>query len=94
MNQKVYENLVISIIKYQESIIGPIAIERATSVTDLKLNWADKSVQITGDPMKVIDQLVEQYRQLFGQISVEVCKEAVGRLAQQLLPEQVPASLR
>jgi len=42
----------------------------------------------------VIDGLVEVYKALFGQISVEVCKEAVGRLAQQLSPEQMPASLR
>jgi len=94
MNEQVYSSLVVSIIEHQESIIGPIAVERASSVTGLSIDWPKKTVQITGEPMKVIDDLVDQYKTLFGQISVEVCKEAVGRLAQQLSPEQMPASLR
>ncbi len=94
MNENVYQQLAKSIIEHQESIIGPVAIERANVVEGLELDWPHKDVKITGNPMSVIDQLVEQYKALFGQISVEVCKEAVGRLAQQLSPDQMPASLR
>lgn len=90
----VYSQLAVNIITHQESIIGPVAIEQAKSVSGLKLDWGKKEVAITGDKAKVIDKLVDQYKTLFGQISVEVCKEAVGRLAQQLSPEQMPASLR
>lgn len=89
-----YTKFVRSIIEHQESIIGPLAVEQAKSVTGLSVDWAKKAVTISGEPTKVIDALVEQYKQLFGQISVEVCKEAVGRLAQQLSSDQMPASLR
>ena len=94
MNDNIYLQIVKSIIEHQESIIGPVAIERAKAVEGLSLDWPSKKVEIKGNPMNVIDQLVEQYKSLFGQISVEVCKEAVGRLAQQMAPDQIPASLR
>ena len=94
MNNQVYEELVVGIVERQESIIGPVAIEQAKSVDGLSVDWSKKAVTITGEPTKVIDALVEQYKQLFGQISVEVCKEAVGRLAQQLSSDKIPASLR
>ena len=90
----VYAQIADKIITQQEIIIGPVAVERAKSVSGLDVDWTNHKVTITGDGSKVIDDLVEQYKTLFGQISVEVCKEAVGRLAQQLSPEQMPASLR
>lgn len=90
----VYAELTKSIITHQESIIGPVAVERAKTVSGLSVDWAAKTVQISGEPKDVINHLVEQYKALFGQISVEVCKEAVGRLGQKMSPEQMPASLR
>lgn len=90
----IYGQIAEQIISHQEAIIGPVAIEQAKVITGLSLDWPNKTVTITGDEPAVIDRLVEQYKQLFGQISVEVCKEAVGRLSQQLTPEQLPASLR
>jgi nitric oxide reductase large subunit len=90
----VYADIAAKIIAQQETVIGPVAIEQAKQVKGLSLDWSKKSVSISGNESKVIDELVDQYKTLFGQISVEVCKEAVGRLAQQLSPDQMPASLR
>ncbi len=90
----IYSQLVVKIIEQQESVIGPVAVERAQAVKGLVIDWPAKQVVINQSPMPVIDELVKQYKMLFGQISVEVCKEAVGRLSQQLTPEQIPASLR
>lgn len=90
----VYSQLAESIISRQETVIGPIAVERARVVNGLTLDWANHTVSITGDKKSVVDELVEQYKALFGQISVEVCKEAVGRLGQKMSPDQMPASLR
>lgn len=90
----IYAQIVQKIIEHQESIIGPVAVERAVAVKGLVVDWANKSVSISGEPKTVIDQLVEQYKTLFGQISVEVCKEAVGRLAGQMSADQMPTSLR
>ena len=94
MDQDIYNQLAKSIIEHQEAIMGPVAVQQAMQVQNMSVDWGAKSVVIKADPLMAIDKLVDQYKVLFGQISVEVCKEAVGRLAQQLTPEQMPASLR
>jgi hypothetical protein len=90
----IYAQMAQKIIAGQELIIGPVAIEQAQSIKGLDLDWGKHEVTISGNGLAIIDLLVEQYQELFGQISVEVCKEAVGRLAQQISPEQMPVSLR
>jgi len=89
-----YAKIIVAIVKEQEAVIGPVAIEQARLVPGLTIDWNTKEATMTQDPKQTIDMLVEQYRALFGKISVEVCKEAVGRLAQQLTPDQMPSSLR
>lgn len=89
-----YSSIAIAIIEGQEKVIGPVAVSQAQQVDGLQIDWNTKKVTISQDPKNVIDGLVEQYKVLFGKISVDVCKEAVGRLAQQLSPDQMPASLR
>jgi len=88
-----YARIIERIIKQQESIIGPIAIEQAERVHNLKLDWGKKDVEVLGDGAKVIDDLVEQYKELFGKISVEVCKEAAGPLINQLPKDNLPKAL-
>lgn len=82
------------IIERQEAIIGPVAVERAQQVKGLKIDWTKHDVDITGDSNAAIDALVEQYKELFGQLAVETCKEAVGRDLAQLPPDKVPSTLK
>lgn len=89
-----YSDIAIAIIKEQEKVIGPVAVSQAEQVDGLKVDWKEKKVTISKEPKLVINHLVDQYKTLFGQISVEVCKEAVGRLQQGMSPEQLPTSLR
>lgn len=89
----VYEQIVERIIKQQESIIGPVAVEQAEHVHNLKVDWGKKDVQVSGDGAKVVDELVEQYKELFGKISVEVCKEAAGSLINKLPEGKLPKTL-
>jgi len=89
----VYAQIAEKIIKQQESVIGPVAIEQAEAVSGLSLDWSKKEVKISGDGAKVIDRLVEQYKELFGQISVEVCKEAAGSLINKLPAGKHPKAL-
>jgi hypothetical protein len=89
----VYSQIVERIIKQQESIIGPIAIEQAEHVHNLKVDWSKKDVEVTGDGAKVIDDLVDQYKELFGKISVEVCKEAAQPLIKKLPEGKLPKTL-
>jgi hypothetical protein len=92
---RLFAHIVERIISQQESIIGPIAVERAKLVKKLNLDdWSKHSVSVSGDPSAAIDELVERYKELFGQIAVETCKEAVSNLISQLPAEEQPKSLR
>lgn len=90
---EVYAEIVERIIKQQQSIIGPIAVEQAEHIPGLKVDWDKKQISITGDPDKVIDSLVNQYKELFGKISVEVCREAAEPLINKLPKDHLPKSL-
>jgi hypothetical protein len=90
----VYEQIVVKIVSNQEAIIGPVAIERAAQVPHLQLDWKNRAASIDGNETQTIDKLVEVYKELFGQISVEVCKEAVSSLMTQLSPDQLPETLK
>lgn len=92
MNNEVYEDLVASIVSAQLEIIGPVAIDQANLVEGITVT-KDLKVTIEKEPLAAISALVQQYKTLFGQISVDVCKEAVGRVAH-LSAEMLPASLR
>jgi hypothetical protein len=89
----IFLTIVQRIIKEQELVIGPLAWEEAQKVKGLKI---DKKNQITleGKELDVVDRLVKQYERLFGQASVEVCKDAVKDLVYEMPKDQVPAILK
>lgn len=91
---EVYSQIAVKIIKGQEAIIGPVAIEQAQRVKGMKIEWDKKEVTITGDPADAIDDLIEKYKELFGQISVEVSKEAVSSLVGHLPADGLPETLK
>ncbi len=90
---EVYAEIAQRIIKQQETIIGPVAVEQAEQIPNLKVDWGKHQVSVSGDGAKVIDELVKQYKKLFGQISVEVCKEAAEPLINKLQASQLPKTL-
>jgi hypothetical protein len=87
-----YEQAAEKIIKEQENIVGPLALEQAKKASGLEVD--DHIVKFTGDRLKALDSLVEQYKQLFGQTSVEVCKDAAQSFFTKLPPNQIPSLLR
>lgn len=90
----IFNQIAQKIIEQQESIIGPVAVERAKLVAELDIDWARQTVGVGGNPQDTINKLVEQYKELFGQIAVESCRQAVGQYLSQLTAEQLPSSLR
>lgn len=90
----IYSKIVEKIIEQQEAIIGPIAVQQAEKVKALTIDWPQHDVGVSGSPQAAIDQLVEQYKELFGQIAVETCKEAAATYLAKLTPEQLPPSLK
>ena len=81
------------IIEQQEAIIGPVAVERARQVKELVVDWPRHEIDIDGNPQQAIDGLVEKYKELFGQIAVQVSREAAASFLAQLPADQQPKSL-
>lgn len=88
-----YSQIVSQIIKDQEDIIGPIALEQAKKINGLTITSLD-NITISGDAKDVLSNLVDQYSKLFGKASIEVCKEAMRDSKSTLKPEEVPEILR
>ncbi len=76
-----YAQMAEKIIKAQEGIIGPVAVEQAGKVSGLKVDWTKRDIQFSGSKKDVLEKLVEQYKTLFGQASVEMCKDAIRSLS-------------
>lgn len=89
-----YRSIVLEIVQGQEQIIGPIAVEQASSINGITLNWDSKSVELSGDPKQIINNLIGSYKDLFGQISVEVCRQAAHKVSGKLSSDQLPSLLQ
>lgn len=88
-----YLELAKKIIKAQEDIVGPVALEQAKKVSGLKLGSSSQDVSLEGDKKDTVNRLVKQYEGLFGQVSIEVCKRAVHTLSTPLPKDQLPPLL-
>lgn len=86
-----YNDLAFKIIKRQEDIIGSLAWIEAKKVDGIIVE--NQEVVIKGNGKLVIENLVKQYEKLFGQVSIEVCKDAARPLLQKINKEDVPAIL-
>ena len=81
------------IIKAQQSVIGPIALDQARRVNGLIIT-APNDVTISGNPKKILSELVDKYAEFFGQASVEVCKDAVREMTPPIPPADLPDILK
>lgn len=92
----IFSDIAVKIIEEQEGIIGPMAIEEAKKVPGLHIDWQKQQHHVTfhGNKSDLIEKLVEQYREIFGQISIDACKDAVQALIGKLPADQVPRLLR
>jgi len=90
---EIFAQLAEKIIREQETIIGPVAFEQAQKVPGLKIDPQLHDIRIEGNKKEVLGKLVKQYELLFGQTSVEVCREAVKGIISQVPKDQVPPML-
>ncbi len=90
----VFAQMASKIIKDQQAIIGPVAFEQARKVPGLKVDDQKHEVMLEGNEKEILGNLVEKYKGLFGQASVEVCKDAVRNMLSQVPPDSIPALLR
>lgn len=84
------------IISAQSEVIGPVAYDLAHNVPGLQFNEQKIVVSVNGDQKNVLSALVKQYSSLFGQSSIEICKDALHSidppLDASLLPEELTFS--
>jgi len=90
----IYEQIAVRIIQGQEAIIGPVAIEQASQVEGLKIDWDNHKVSVGDNKVGAIEALIQKYKDLFGHISVEVSKQAASSLMSQLPADGLPKSLK
>jgi autonomous glycyl radical cofactor GrcA len=88
----IFSQIVDKIIKEQEGIIGPIALEQAQKVPGLKID-NENHINIEGDKKSTLENLVKQYEKLFGPASIEVCRDAVKGIIGQAPQDQIPQLL-
>jgi len=81
------------IIREQEGIIGPVAYEQATKVPGISIDKTNHNITLNGDKKIIVENLVKQYEQLFGKISIAICKEAVRGIIINAPADQVPQIL-
>lgn len=86
--------LATAIIKEQELVVGPLAWVEANKVSGLTVKDHTISVKDGGEGKKVLESLVKQYGNLFGQASIEVCKDAVKKLLAGVDKKDVPEILQ
>lgn len=64
-----YISLISEIITKQAVILGPdIALLKARNVLGLMIDETGKVIDVKGDPSAVVEQLIDEYVQLSGQI--------------------------
>ncbi len=92
-NIDLYNQIAAYIIKEQQYIIGPIAITQANKVPGLHIQDIN-DIKLEGDGKTIIQGLVERYSKLFGQASVQICKEAIEPLQGKIEPQDLPDILK
>jgi hypothetical protein len=85
----IYQEIAKKIIKEQQIVIGPLAVNQANKVAGLHVKSAD-DLSIEGNGKEVIGKLVEQYAKFFGDASIIVCKDAAAQLLSQVKSEDMP----
>ena len=89
----IYAEIVDRIIKEQQSIIGPLALDQARKVEGVTVS-DENQIKVVGNGKAVIEHLVSQYEKFFGRASVEVCKDALSPIKDKLASIDLPDVLK
>ena len=82
------------IIEHQQAIIGPVALSQANKVTGLAISDTGTVSVKDKNPESAVNDLVHRYEDLFGQASVEVCKDAIREIHPPIPSDELPQVLR
>ena len=88
-----FEDMASKIIKEQQTIIGPLALREANKVVGLKVTSIDNIV-IEGNSKEILQKLVEQYAKLFGNASIQLCREVTEQYSSDIPDADKPDFLK
>jgi hypothetical protein len=94
MNPKPFNEMIIKIITEQENIIGSLAVEQAKKVNGLNVDWPNHQITVNGNEKIIIDSLIKQYEKIFGQASIQICKEVASSYLGKLSSNEIPTILQ
>ncbi len=89
---EIYEILAKAIIDEVNRIVGPVAIMQANTVKGL--NATTKKIQIKGDPIKIISNLIEAYKTIMGDVAITLAKRGAKAILEKNPGLKVPKELR
>lgn len=94
-NDELFNQILVGIIKRQVRIAGNVAWQEVKKIPEIVvLDEAVFKISIIGDPKKVIDQLLQRYKNLFGYVAIRVSRNAVYNLTTKLSMDLVPDNLK
>ncbi len=88
----IYGKIASKIIQDQTMIMGPLAMHIAGRVAGLSFNGDE--VAFASDPMLVLNNLVGEYKKIFGDASVEICKESAHNISVNVSGTELPEILK
>jgi hypothetical protein len=89
----VYSVIATHILKEQLSVIGPLAFDQAKMVSGVMIDNGN-IINIKGNGKEVLTNLVMQFEKLFGQASIEACKDAVKEAGVTISDKDLPDILK
>lgn len=81
IENELYNKILREILKRQREIIGPLAITQAKTVKGINISGDEVDIIEGVDQKKVLSNLVIAYSNIFGNVSIEVCKDAVKNIS-------------
>ncbi len=90
-----YPNEIFSkIILEQSNIVGQnLARSRALSTGGVKFT-DEATLEINGDPKKLLDSLINAYGEIFGKASMDVCVDVLSRMSYSEIEPFLPENLK
>jgi hypothetical protein len=89
----IYSTLATHILQGQLAMIGPLAINQAKAVEGISVD-EDNKITIKGNGKDILGGLVKQFELLFGNASIEACKDAVKEASVTISDKDLPDILK
>ena len=89
-----FMTLIKMIVSVHKELIGPYAIQVANRVPGLSISKDLATIDVQGEEKAITGELVQEYKKLFGNTSIELCKEAREDLLPSYPKENLPDILQ